>query len=588
MLYSQQEDLEIKSINDLISKCRHDSDVKSNYDSLMFYSAMIIERSQKANYKTGVAEGKFHMANAKMLVGKHQSAETMLKEGLEIYTALNDIGGITRFLNSFSWLFILKSDYVKAIETARQVLDYEDVPVFEKAIAYNNLAASYYYIGNYHKSIDFFYSASEIAKQANNDDELFVIYNNIAAIYASQNNHEEALEFFQKAYRHLVEHDETSYKKPTILINIGYVFMRMQHYETAQAYFDSALESLHESNKVLPRAQAYSNLAELHLLKESFHTASGYINKAITIYKEAGNNHGLALSYARKAQISLHLDGVNQAIADAYLASEHAGISGSMARQNEALRLLGNFYSMINDYENAFTFLEKHKTLNDSLFNIERASLIENLNTSYQVNRKEQEINQLKANQAITKMTLRNRKKINVILATSLFLFSLLIILLFIQYQRTRKSYKLLVNKNQEMLAAQSRENGKHLDKEKTPALTEEEKQVVADLKAAMSRHKLYLNKDLTLGETAKHLNITRNILSRTIGIYFNTNFNSFINQYRITEACKLMGSSENDNYSIEGIANLCGFGNRQTFYAAFKKNVGVTPSFYLKSIRKM
>ncbi len=70
--------------------------------------------------------------------------------------------------------------------------------------------------------------------------------------------------------------------------------------------------------------------------------------------------------------------------------------------------------------------------------------------------------------------------------------------------------------------------------------------------------------------------------------IYFNTNFNNFINQYRITEDCKLMSSSENDNYSIEGIANLCGFVNRQTFYSAFKKNVGVTPSFYLKSISKM
>jgi AraC-like DNA-binding protein len=362
----------------------------------------------------------------------------------------------------------------------------------------------------------------------------------------------------------------------------------MKHYEMAEVYFNRALNFLNESNNLLSKAQVYSNLAELYMLKESYFEASAFINKAITIYKDIGNSNRLALCYARRAQISLNIWGVNQAISDAHLAIEHANISGSSTQKNEALQLLSDYYSMLNDYKNAYYYLKKHRNLNDSLFNIERVSLIENLKASYQVNMKEKEINQLKANQDIINMKLNNRKRINLILTISLFLFSLLSVLLFLQYRRIRISYRLLVNKNQEIIEVKTNRIEKHLNESKILALTPEEEKVIKELNAAMSNNKLYLSKDLTLDETAQYLNINRNNLSRIINIYFNINFNNFINQYRIIEACRLMSSPENDNYTIEGIANMSGFSNRQTFYTAFRKNVGVNPSFYMKSIKRM
>ena len=46
---------------------------------------------------------------------------------------------------------------------------------------------------------------------------------------------------------------------------------------------------------------------------------------------------------------------------------------------------------------------------------------------------------------------------------------------------------------------------------------------------------------------------------------------------------------SEFDKYTMDAIAQLSGFNNRATFNTAFKKNTGVSPSFFKKNngIRK-
>ena len=65
----------------------------------------------------------------------------------------------------------------------------------------------------------------------------------------------------------------------------------------------------------------------------------------------------------------------------------------------------------------------------------------------------------------------------------------------------------------------------------------------------------------------------------------FNKNFNQFINDYRIREACQLFERGIHHEKTIEGIALTVGFNNRATFISAFKNYTGVTPSFYIKSL---
>lgn len=90
----------------------------------------------------------------------------------------------------------------------------------------------------------------------------------------------------------------------------------------------------------------------------------------------------------------------------------------------------------------------------------------------------------------------------------------------------------------------------------------------------------LYLEADLTLNKMASVLGIKTNALSQVINQVHNKNFNTFINQFRLKEAKKLLIETD---LKIESIAYDSGFSSLTTFNSFFKKEVGITPSTFRK-----
>ena len=85
-----------------------------------------------------------------------------------------------------------------------------------------------------------------------------------------------------------------------------------------------------------------------------------------------------------------------------------------------------------------------------------------------------------------------------------------------------------------------------------------------------------------SMRDVAKELNIRPHLISQLLNDNLNKNFSSFINEYRINEAKRIMVSE--GNLKIEVIAEMCGFNSNSTFYSAFKKFTNTTPSKYLSS----
>ena len=59
------------------------------------------------------------------------------------------------------------------------------------------------------------------------------------------------------------------------------------------------------------------------------------------------------------------------------------------------------------------------------------------------------------------------------------------------------------------------------------------------------------------------------------------TNFNNYINSFRVEYAKELLVTNKFSNLSIEGIGIEAGFHSKSTFYAAFKKIENTTPAQY-------
>lgn len=88
-----------------------------------------------------------------------------------------------------------------------------------------------------------------------------------------------------------------------------------------------------------------------------------------------------------------------------------------------------------------------------------------------------------------------------------------------------------------------------------------------------------FLNPLLSLDSLAKELQISTSQLSKIVNDHTTQNFNSLINKYRIEFSKKLLLDSNYEHYTITSIALESGFNSKSTFYNAFKRETGLTPT---------
>jgi len=103
-------------------------------------------------------------------------------------------------------------------------------------------------------------------------------------------------------------------------------------------------------------------------------------------------------------------------------------------------------------------------------------------------------------------------------------------------------------------------------------------------LENVIENKKLYLNPELTIETLSTELNLKANTISQLVNQNTDYNFNDYINSYRVAETKRMLSNLEYSNYTIVAIGLEAGFNSKASFYRAFRKFEGMTPSEYQKN----
>jgi AraC-like DNA-binding protein len=98
-------------------------------------------------------------------------------------------------------------------------------------------------------------------------------------------------------------------------------------------------------------------------------------------------------------------------------------------------------------------------------------------------------------------------------------------------------------------------------------------------LEKFMDEHKPYLDPDLTIEKLSELTRIKKLLLSQTLNKGFNTNFFTFIKEYRIRHVEAELKNKSNKDRTIMDVAYMSGFNSKTGFNRAFKEVTGKTPT---------
>jgi len=357
---------------------------------------------------------------------------------------------------------------------------------------------------------------------------------------------------------------------------IGICYANLNQMDSSDYYFKSTLKSKDVVlNRPMYNAVAISNLACNAMLTGQYKKATLLFNTVLPFIKTgndfghiAGMYYGMGNSYYNMG----NYEKVGSLIDSIFVYANKDRYNHSK-RIKQAFTLGSKYYTTVNNNVKALAY-------NDSL--LYYYNMDESLYTSQYISNAIRQIKDAEIKDQNEKIKSQYHK---IIFIFSACLFCLIIIFIISYlYIHKRTAYRMLVLKTEEWALTSnfSVKNSIYcISKDQTP--TEEDRTTMRRIIQYVITDKNYKNPALTLNSLSKEISINRSYLSKAVNATTGKSFSEWLNESRIREAIHLL-SMDHQNHSMDNIAFEIGYNNRTTFYRAFKKITGLSPTTYINN----
>lgn len=149
--------------------------------------------------------------------------------------------------------------------------------------------------------------------------------------------------------------------------------------------------------------------------------------------------------------------------------------------------------------------------------------------------------------------------------------------------RQLRKDFEQQLKQRDELLKQQELQSSQ--PKYSKSNLNDENKQhLIVCIQDIMNDASVICQQDFTLAKLAKMIGSNTSYVSQVINEKYGMSFNNLLGHFRVKEACRRMEDTEHyGNMTIEAISESVGFRSRVTFFTAFKREIGLSPSQYWK-----
>jgi two-component system, NarL family, sensor kinase len=290
-----------------------------------------------------------------MFTGKYDSSEKYYNENLQMGIANKNNVIIVKAYNNLGNVANHRSDYEKAIEYFQYALKYAEEMHDSDLLCsgQGNIANSYIRLKQYNKAITALQAALPIATARHNKRLTANLYNSLATAYGELKN--DTLELKNQLLSYGIYKELKNVKGlATSSLNLGAVHLRLRNMDEAKKYLLESITYEVQIDDEENLAESYQYLCDAYLKDKDYTRSLAANDSGMSYAIRTGDKNLMAHTYRLRAEVLYNLQ----------------------------------------QFKEAYDYLEKVRVLNDSIFNSDMTARVAEMETKYETAKKEQKIAQ--------------------------------------------------------------------------------------------------------------------------------------------------------------------------------------------------
>lgn len=266
----------------------------------------------------------------------------------------------------------------------------------------------------------------------------------------------------------------------------------------------------------------------------------------------------------------------------------------------EACDLIASYYTKLGQHDEAETYRNCYYKARDALYDHRQLMSMNEMQFSNQMRRIDQAMQESLQKQ-------EHQRLVSFVAIGIVFIVLTFSAVLWRNLRKLRRSNAALYKKNESMIKAEDeakkrreeledllrgyeRKEGNRTEcmKYKGSVLHEDDKELLLlRIQEVMETSKEIYSPSFSAEQLALLVGSKYKYVSQVINEKYNCNFSTYLNEYRIREACKRISNYDHyGNLTFEAISNSVGFKSRTSFINSFKRFTGLTPSEYQRQAK--
>lgn len=364
-----------------------------------------------------------------------------------------DTAGVLALLEMASSFYDV--DAKRGLICLRRALFLSDSLQYERGISasYFGLGNAYMNSADYRQSLFYFFKALRRYEAMKKYENQARTLNNIGAAYTYLQNADMAEKYYGQALA-LREKHNMPRERGMSYIGLGLASLRKHANEKAKSYFSIAYkEGIETNNKYLIRL-SLSNLGEVSVVLKDFDKAKKYFQLVLNDSVNTKDKHSIAFAFHNLGQIYFEEKSYAQAETFFLHSLKTASDAGLQQLQFESHEELAKVYFAIKNYKKAYEHQAKFMELSRKSMNEDALRQITELQTKYEIDNKNKEIQLLNKDKQIAESEVAEQHLLrNIFIAA--FIIALLMSIIFGRNVMLKQKVNTLLNEKTERIEAQ-------------------------------------------------------------------------------------------------------------------------------------